>query len=95
MASYSAAEPGIRLTDRGTLPEALISFALAQNSATIRLDFGATLCSRGVLIWASGGDSLLLSEEVVGGTQIHGAPDARALRRRRLRPRSVSRLANP
>ena len=41
------------------------------------------------------GDSLLLSEEVVGGTQIHGAPDARALRRCRLRPRSVSRLANP
>jgi len=38
---------------------------------------------------------LLLSEEVVGGTQIHGAPDARALRRRRLRPRSDSRPANP
>ena len=56
MASSSAAEIGTRVfSDRGTLPEALISFALAQNSATIRLDFGATLCSRGVLIWASGG----------------------------------------
>ena len=56
MASSSAAEIGTRVfSDRGTLPEALISFALAQNSATIRLDFGATLCSRGVLIWASVG----------------------------------------
>ena len=38
MASYSAAEPGIRLTDRGTLPEALISFTFAENSAIIRVD---------------------------------------------------------
>jgi hypothetical protein len=38
---------------------------------------------------------LLCSEEVGAGTQIHGAPDARAVRWRCLHPRSDPRLANP
>lgn len=64
-----------------------------KNSATITVDLLPRLClSRGLfLIWAL----LMLSEEVVAGAQILGAPDARVVRRRRLRPRSDSRLANP
>lgn len=37
----------------------------------------------------------LRSEEVVSGVEVHGAPDARRVRRRRLHPRYDPRQANP
>lgn len=63
-----------------------------ENSAIIRLDLVLSCVHGGFDLGLWG---LLHSEEVVAGTQVHGAPDARAVRWRCLHPRSDPRLANP
>ena len=91
MASSSAAEPSSRLSDRGTL--ATPDFVCGLKIQRLLGSIWCFVVSMGVFdlgLWG-----LLHSEEVVAGTQIHGAPDARAVRWRCLHPRSDPRLANP
>jgi hypothetical protein len=92
MASSSASEPLIRPEDRSKPPSLVqlgsnLVFPLVESS-DVRLDLVPWVGADGVVFY-------LRSEEVDARVEAHGAPDARRVRRRRLRPRSNPRQANP